>query len=157
MQPQSRLRWILVFNVLMLGLAPGTVLAATQPAGVRVTAWMSTRTPAQNSNVYAFVYVGADKQQRAKVEVTFTWNFRGGAKECTARTDSRGIAWCRQNVGTAPAGSRVTVEAELMLNGTAHTVTTSFTPTAAGTSAPTAAPTPVPTKRAAAAALLPLR
>jgi hypothetical protein len=144
---------LVLVSLLALGLAPGPVPALAQPAGVRVTAWMSTRTPAQNSSVYAFVYVAADKKARAKLEVTFTWNFSGGARECTALTDSRGIAWCRQNVGTAPAGTRVTVDAELALAGTAYSVRTSFTPVAAGASSPTAIPTPapVPTKRASAA------
>ena len=153
---KSQLRSLLLLAMLVMGLAPWPAHAASQPAGITVSAWMSTRTPAQASNVYAFVYVRADKRTRAKVEVTFTWKFRDGPQECTALTDSRGIAWCRQNVGTAPAGTRVTVEAELTINDTAYSTTTSFTP-AAGTSAPTAIPTPspVPTKRASPAAQSP--
>ena len=146
MKPQ--LRALLALIMVLWGLAPLKVQAVPRPAKVTVSAWLSTKTPDQNSNVYAFVLVNADKKARTKLSVTFTWNFAGGAKTCTAKTDSRGIAWCSQNIGTAPYGTPVSVEAVLTLDGQKYTAKTRFTPTLAST-VPTAVPTvaPVPTKR----------
>jgi hypothetical protein len=67
-----------------------------------------------------------------------------------AKTDSRGIAWCRQNIGTAPYGTTVSVESAVTIAGRAYTTKTAFTPTQAGSATPTAAATAVPTKRAQA-------
>jgi hypothetical protein len=142
-----QLRTLMAFVVVALGLAPVTAQAAPRPAEITVSAWMSTKTPDQNSNVYAFVLVNADKKTRAKVSVTFTWNFASGAKTCTAKTDSRGIAWCKLNIGMVPYGTPITIQAALTIAGQSYTTQIKFTPTRAGSATPTTTPAPIPTKR----------
>jgi hypothetical protein len=137
-----QIRMLITLILLAWGVVPVTAQAAPRLANVSVTTWLSTKTPAQNSNVYAFVWVNADKKARAKIAVTFTWNFASGVITCTAKTDSRGIAWCRQNIGTAPYGTPVTVQASLSVDGQKYSTKTAFTPTQLSDATPTVVPTP---------------
>jgi hypothetical protein len=145
---KHQLRALIIMVLLVLGSAPMPAQAAPLTATVTVTAWVSNRAPVQNTNVIAFVQVKLDGKTRAKISVTFTWNFKSGTKTCTAKTDYRGIAWCRLNVGLAPQATRVPIEGKLTIDGKSYSAKTSFTPTIAGSTPATAVPTavPVPTK-----------
>ncbi len=127
--------------------APLAATAAPTPATARITAWVSSKTPAPGSSVIAFAFLTIDGKGKPGQSVTFTFEFKSGNKTCTGKTDKRGIAWCRMNIGTAPLNTRVTVRAALKLDGKTHVAKTSFTPTRSAASGPagaTAAPAPTP-------------
>jgi hypothetical protein len=137
-----------------LALAPLTVVAAPRAATVKATAWVSTKTPAQNTNVIAFTRVTIDGKWKSGIKATFTFQFKTRNKTCTATTDKRGIAWCRMNIGTAAPNTKVIVQVTTTVEGETYTALTSFTPTeptetGAGTATAPPLPTPAatPTKR----------
>ena len=134
-------RLLSILAVVLL-LSPGFVSAESNQL-TRVSAWVSTRTPAQNTNVFAFVQVSVDGKFRSGLAVTFTWKFKSGAKTCSGKTDKRGIAYCKLNIGTAPYGARVIIDAALTADSQSQKAVTSFTPTRPGaTSGPTPTRTP---------------
>jgi hypothetical protein len=91
---------------------------------------LSSDAPAQESDVTVSVSVGLRYAPVADYRIETTWHFPLGARTCNATVSEPGLASCTLNIGSAPVGVPIRIDATAILpDGTRLQTKIAFTPT----------------------------